>query len=89
MQCRLRLPRFKRYSYPEAYPAFCHRGITRTTMLSSWQEAASASQQTEMLERSLHFPIKPGVVAAWTARTVVIVSLLRALIRSFTESLRC
>jgi hypothetical protein len=29
-----------------------------------------------VLERSLHFPIKPGVVTAWNARTVVIVSLL-------------
>jgi putative transposase len=29
-----------------------------------------------MLERSLHFPIKPGVVAAWNARTVVIVAPL-------------
>lgn len=29
-----------------------------------------------MLERSLHFPIKPGVVAAWNTRTVVIVALL-------------
>jgi putative transposase len=29
-----------------------------------------------MLERSLHFPIKPGVVAAWNARTVVIISTL-------------
>jgi hypothetical protein len=29
-------------------PAFCrHRGTTRTTMLSSWQEAVSASEQTE------------------------------------------
>jgi hypothetical protein len=27
-----------------------------------------------MLEKSLHFPIKPGVVAAWYARTVVIVA---------------
>jgi hypothetical protein len=27
-----------------------------------------------MLEKSLHFPIKPGVVAAWNAHTVVIVS---------------
>jgi hypothetical protein len=27
-----------------------------------------------MLEKSLHFPIKPGVVAAWNARTVVIVA---------------
>jgi putative transposase len=26
-----------------------------------------------MLEKSLHFPIKPGVVAAWNAHTVVIV----------------
>jgi putative transposase len=29
-----------------------------------------------MLEKSLHFPIKPGVVAAWNTRTVVIVGLL-------------
>jgi hypothetical protein len=29
-----------------------------------------------MLERSLHFPIKPGVVAAWNTRAVVIVALL-------------
>ena len=29
-----------------------------------------------MLERSLHFPIKPGVVAAWDTRTVVIIALL-------------
>jgi putative transposase len=29
-----------------------------------------------MLERSLHFPVKPGVVVAWNARTVVIVALL-------------
>jgi hypothetical protein len=29
-----------------------------------------------MLERSLHFPIAPGVVAAWNTRTVVIVALL-------------
>jgi hypothetical protein len=29
-----------------------------------------------MLERSLHFPIKPGVVAAWNSRTVVIIALL-------------
>jgi hypothetical protein len=29
-----------------------------------------------MLERSLHFPIKPGVVVAWNTRTVVIVALL-------------
>jgi hypothetical protein len=29
-----------------------------------------------MLERSLHFPIQPGVVAAWNTRTVVIVALL-------------
>jgi hypothetical protein len=29
-----------------------------------------------MLERSLHLPIKPGVVAAWNTRTVVIVALL-------------
>jgi hypothetical protein len=27
-----------------------------------------------MLDKSLHFPIKPGVVAAWNARTVVIVA---------------
>jgi len=27
-----------------------------------------------MLEKSLHFPIKPGVVAAWNVRTVVIVA---------------
>jgi hypothetical protein len=27
-----------------------------------------------MLEKSLHFPIKPSVVAAWNARTVVIVA---------------
>jgi putative transposase len=27
-----------------------------------------------MLEKSLHFPIKPGVVVAWDARTVVIVA---------------
>jgi hypothetical protein len=26
-----------------------------------------------MLEKSLHFPIKPGVVAAWNDRTIVIV----------------
>jgi hypothetical protein len=26
-----------------------------------------------MLEKSLHFPIKPGVVGAWNDRTVVIV----------------
>jgi putative transposase len=29
-----------------------------------------------MLERSLHFPIKPGVVAAWSTRTVVIIGPL-------------
>jgi hypothetical protein len=29
-----------------------------------------------MLEKSLHFPIKPGVVAAWDTRTVVIIALL-------------
>jgi hypothetical protein len=29
-----------------------------------------------MLERSFHFPIKPGVVAAWNTRTVVEVTLL-------------
>ena len=29
-----------------------------------------------MLERSFHFPVKPGVVVAWNARTVVIVALL-------------
>jgi putative transposase len=28
-----------------------------------------------MLEKSLHFPIKPGVVAAWDTRTVVIIAL--------------
>jgi hypothetical protein len=31
-----------------------------------------------MLEKSLHFPIKPGVVAAWDTRTVVIIALLDA-----------
>ena len=29
-----------------------------------------------MLERSLHFPIQPGIVAAWSTRTVVIIGLL-------------
>jgi hypothetical protein len=29
-----------------------------------------------MLERSLHFAIKPGVVAAWRTRTVVVIALL-------------
>ena len=29
-----------------------------------------------MLEKSLHFPIKPGVVTAWDTRTVVITALL-------------
>jgi hypothetical protein len=29
-----------------------------------------------MLERSLHFAVKPGIAAAWNARTVIIVALL-------------
>jgi hypothetical protein len=36
-----------------------------------WHEASSALEQ---MGCSLHFPIKPGVVAAWNARTVVIVA---------------